>query len=255
MIRVAFVLALLPALAFAQDLAARGAEIYNKSCATGYCHGLQGTQGGAPRLADRGLDEGHIVQVVRSGISGTAMPAFGSSLPDEDLAAVIAYVANLNGISPSSIPTAPRGPTPRKLPPEAELGRRFFFDATLGFSRCSTCHQVDGKGIAVAAPISRIPESVPALKELATPHVGTATVGGESFPALTVSKGGTQVSLYDLTVPPPVLRTFPSASLKLSEGSDWRHASLLAIYPEANLERILNFLRAVRDASSKTLKH
>ena len=30
---------------------ARGAEVYIKSCATGYCHGVKGTAGGAPRLA------------------------------------------------------------------------------------------------------------------------------------------------------------------------------------------------------------
>src|SRR5271166_4058302 len=123
-------LTLLPIVMSAQDLVTRGADIYNKTCATGYCHGMKGAQSGAPRLASRGFDEAYITQVVRSGISGTAMPAFGNVLPYPDVFAVVAYVASLNGITPSRNPLVERGPPPRTLPSDATRGRSLFFAAT-----------------------------------------------------------------------------------------------------------------------------
>ena len=243
--RLAAALCFATLIAAAQDLASRGAEIYNKTCATGYCHGVKGAQSGAPRLASRGFDEAYILQVVRNGIAGSAMPAFGSVLAPPELQAVIAYVDTLNGITPSAMQVPPRGPASGKLPPEAAKGRSLFFAATLGFSRCSTCHQLDSLGIAVADPLVRVPESVQALRDLATPQVSTANVAGESFPALIVSKGGSQTKVYDLTSLPPVLRTIPAAEVTVQEGSAWRHAGAVAGYTEGELEAIVAYLRAV----------
>src|SRR5690348_7496403 len=91
------------AMTHAQDLVKQGEAVFAKSCATGYCHGARGTNGGAPRLAARGFDQGFIANTVQRGISGTAMPAFGSTLSRADLNAVIAYVASLNGIANPTI--------------------------------------------------------------------------------------------------------------------------------------------------------
>ncbi len=158
------------------DAVAHGADVFAQSCATGYCHGVKGTSGGAPRLASRGFDAAYITNVVRSGIQGTGMPAFGTTLNRADLAAVTAYVGSLNGIAPAALPAlADRGMPRRQLPPEAQKGRALFYEAARGFGRCSTCHQVDGVGIAVADPIAKVPESVGALKGLASPHMSTAT--------------------------------------------------------------------------------
>src|SRR5271166_2142907 len=116
-------------LACAQDLLTRGADIFAKSCATGYCHGVKGLAGGAPRLAARGFDEAYIMTVTRTGVSGTAMQAFGSILSRPDLVAVVAYVGSLNGITPSRNPAAADGPEPRSLPPEAAKGRALFSES------------------------------------------------------------------------------------------------------------------------------
>jgi mono/diheme cytochrome c family protein len=236
-------LCLLPALAYAQDMIARGADAFGKSCATGYCHAAKGGSGStAPRLAARGFSEDYISQTIRRGIPGTAMPAFGDVLPRAELMAVIAYVDSLNGIAPRN--PAPEAEPEKKLPPEAEQGRELFFDSLRGFGRCSTCHQLDGFGIPVASPIAKIPADAAALRQLATPEIHTATAGGETFPALIVSQGKNQTKLYDLTSPPPVLRTFATGAVTLKEGSDWRHASVLATYSGAELQSILAFLRA-----------
>lgn len=146
------------------------------------------------------------------GLPGTAMPAFGTTLSRADLGAVIGYVASLNGIANASINLGPggpgaAGPAEKPLSGEAERGRALFFDAVRGFGRCSTCHEVNGIGISVTTAIANIPADPAALRALATPDVRTATVDGESMPALIVSQGKTRALFYDLTSTPPVLRT------------------------------------------------
>ncbi len=230
-----------------QELIARGAELYAKTCATGYCHGVKGAAGGAPRLASRGFDETYILTTTRVGVTGTAMQAFGTTLPRRDLMAVVAYVATLNGIAS---PNLGRGMPvaevpPRVLPADAKIGRELFFDSVRGFARCSTCHALDGLGIAVTTPIANIPANVAALRELVTPQVKTATSGGDSFPALVLTQGVRETKVYDLTLPPPVLRVFPAGTVKVADGSAWKHSSVLGAYQDAELASILSFLRAV----------
>lgn len=238
------ILILAPVCAFAQSpLLTRGQDIYNKTCATGYCHGVKGTPGGAPRLAARGFDDAYIAQTIRAGLPGTGMPAFGTTLERADLAAVVAYVDSLNGVTPPPNPYAMASAGPR-LPPEALAGRRLFADQVRGFARCSTCHQADGIGIAVALPFTSVPADVAALKQVATPHIDTVTAEGDTFPALVLNKSGAMVKLYDLKSLPPVLRTIPKDSVKIQSGSTWHHESMLASYNDQELESILVFLGA-----------
>ena len=247
------VLLVLPiaALAWAQgapDLVQQGDDLYHKTCATGYCHAPKGGPGGgAPRLAARGFDEAYINSTITRGLPGTAMPAFGTVLQRRELTAVIAYVASLNGVTS----TAPNfgggrgGPQEPPLSGEAIRGRDFFHDSVRGFARCATCHQVSGMGIPVASPIAKVPANVPALRALATPQVQTAVVDGDTMPALVLSRGKQRTVFYDLTTAPPVRRTVDSATAKISDGSPWRHASVIGSYGDAELESILSFLRTV----------
>ena len=225
------------------DMAAQGEKVYNQTCATGYCHGVKGASGGAPRLASRGFDAAYITQVVRAGIQGTGMPAFGTTLSRGDLTAVVAYVGSLNGIAPTAALIPDRGMPRRQLPPEAAKGRALFYEAIRGFARCSVCHQVDGTGIAVADPIGKVPENVAALRAIASPHVVNATAEGSTFPALVLSKGAITVKLYDLTTKPPVLRTFAAAEVKIGGASNWSHNSAMAAYNDGELESVLAFLK------------
>jgi mono/diheme cytochrome c family protein len=241
----ALLLLVIPVLGWAQST---GEKVFSQSCATGYCHGARGAPAGAPRLAGRGFDQTYITNTVMRGLPGTAMPAFGTTLSRADLTAVIGYVAQLNGITNPAInlglgSPGPSGSAEPSLSPEAERGRALFFDAIRGFGRCSTCHEVNGVGIPVATPIAQIPRDPAALRALATPDVRTATMGGESMPVLIVSQGKTRALFYDLTSAPPVLRTVDPGTLKVSEGSSWRHASAIGAYNDAELTSILVFLR------------
>src|SRR5215471_3118562 len=247
--RSVLLIALVSTVAFSQDVqdtVRKGEQIFAKTCSTGYCHGPRGTAGGAPRLAARGFDQGFIATTVARGVPGTGMRAFTGTLSNADLAAVVAYVATLNGINNPTVPavTAGRGAAP-SLSADAERGSAAFSDAVRGFGRCSTCHEVNGSGIAVATPISQIPGNAQALRSLATPQVSTATIGVESMPALPVSKTTRSVIFYDLTSSPPVLRTADPASVTLADASTWKHSNVITSYQDNDLEAILAYLRAV----------
>ncbi len=226
---------LIPAIAFPQQ----GEKIFNQTCATGYCHGSKGATGGAPRLAARGFDQAYISAMIARGIPGTAMPAFGATLSRGDLNAVTAYVSALNGISGSTTRTSVK-----VLSPDAARGRELFFEAARSFGRCATCHEMNGMGIPVATPIAVVPPNVASLRTLATPHVRTAVVEGETMPVLVVSEGKRGTILYDLTSSPPVQRSLEPGTVKLTEGSSWKHASAMTSYNDADLAAILSYLRA-----------
>jgi hypothetical protein len=170
---------------------------------------------------------------------GTAMQGWGQRIPKDDSAAVITYVKSLNGIY-----AVGRAAPPPVLTPTAEHGRDLFFDSGGDLTGCSNCHQVNGKGIPVTPPIANIPADVTALRRLATPGVSSATVEGRSFPALVIVKVRDQTKLYDLTTVPPVLLELTPSDVSFSEHSSWRHSSTLGTYPDADLESILEFLRA-----------
>jgi mono/diheme cytochrome c family protein len=226
---------LIPAIAFAQQ----GEKIFNQTCATGYCHGVKGITGGAPRLAARGFDQAYINSTIARGIPGTAMPAFGTTLSRSDLAAVAAYVAGLNGVASTTASSAAK-----PLSSDAAHGRELFFEAARSFGRCATCHEVNGFGIPVATPIAAVPASAAALRALATPDVRTALVDGETIPALVIGQGKGGTILYDLTSAPPVQRSLDSAGVKITDGSNWKHSSVTASYNDAELAAILVYLRA-----------
>jgi mono/diheme cytochrome c family protein len=226
----------------------QGEQVFAKTCGTGYCHGAKGAAGGAPRLAGRHFDQAYIASVVTRGIPGTAMTSFATSLPRPDLVAVIAYVADLNGATDSNIGgegvAGSLAPQPA-LTGEAATGALLFKEAVRGFGRCSTCHEVAGAGISVAAPIVNVPASAAALKALTTPNVKTASMKGESMPALVLSEGKQGTIFYDLTSAPPVQRNAEPGSVKFSDGSNWRHASFIGVYTDSELSAVLAYLRAV----------
>jgi mono/diheme cytochrome c family protein len=229
---------LIPAIAFAQQ----GEKIFKQTCATGYCHGARGETGGAPRLAGRGFDQDYITTTIARGIPGTAMQGFGNTLGRSDLMAVAGYVAALNGVTSTAVVQPAKA-----LSPDGARGRELFSEATRSFARCSTCHEVNGIGIPVTTPIGSVPASVAALKTLATPHVRTAVVDGETIPALVIGEIRHRMILYDLTSAPPVQRSLDPGAVKITEGSSWTHASVISSYSDSEISSILTYLRtAVR---------
>jgi mono/diheme cytochrome c family protein len=230
------------------DVVKQGEAVFSKTCATGYCHGVRGGPSGAPRLAARGFDQAYISSVVIQGIPDTGMASFAKRLSPADLTSVIAYVATLNGIANPDVSmgeAAAKVSTGPALNGEAARGALLFSEAFRSFGRCSTCHEVGGYGIQVAAPIAKVPASVAELKALATPDIKTGSLGGESMPVLVLSQRKQETVFYDLTSAPPVQRNAESGSVKFTDGSAWRHSSVIAAYNDSELTAILAYLRAV----------
>lgn len=228
----------------------RGETVYRASCATGYCHGVNGDMAGAPRLAARGFDVAHIRSTISEGVAGTTMAGFANALSPDDLLAVMTYVAALNDIrnpvfsSSGGLGVAAASQRPA-LSDEGERGRALFSNADKGVGRCSTCHELEGLGIPVAGPMAQIPESIMALRVLQTPQVQQISVGNESMPGLMVANGVTGVLFYDLTVAPPVLRSLPAGTAVQLTESNWSHADFTLTYGEDELRAILIYLSEI----------
>jgi hypothetical protein len=66
------------------------------------------------------------------------------------------------------------------------------------------------------------------------------------MPGLVVAKKANSVTFYDLTVPPPVLRTVTPGEFNNREEADWQHSSVIGAYNDADLTAILAYLRATK---------
>jgi mono/diheme cytochrome c family protein len=244
----AFVIALSCSAQNVASVVKQGEAVFSKTCATGYCHGIRGGPSGAPRLAARGFDQAHIDKIVREGVPDTGMVSFTTRLSPPDLVAVIAYVTTLNGVANPDVSmdgTGQPASTRPTLTGEAARGGRLFSEAVRSFGRCSTCHEVGGFGIPVAAPMAKVPGSAAELKALATPDVKTGAMGGETMPVLVLKQGKQGAVFYDLTSAPPVQRNAEPGSVKFTDGSSWRHSTVIGAYNDSELAAILDYLRAV----------
>ena len=117
-----------------------GKRIFGIHCAR--CHGLDGVGGEGPNLMRENLRRSAadevLVDIVDNGIPGTDMPRHGS-LNTRELWNVAAYVRSL-------------GVVPREDLPGDPVKGRELYEATL----CSTCHIVNGEGMALGPDLSDI---------------------------------------------------------------------------------------------------
>jgi putative heme-binding domain-containing protein len=114
-----------------------GKAIYDQHCTA--CHGPNGGAGErAPAIVisaattlrgERSIAQ--IMEIVRNGIPGSQMPAWGNRLSNDDILKIGAYVHALRG-------TAIDNP----MPGDRAKGEQIFF----GKGQCSSCHMVAGRG-------------------------------------------------------------------------------------------------------------
>ena len=231
-------------------LIARGEKIFAQSCSVGYCHGVAGAAGRGPRLRGRTFSKDYLYNVTRDGIPNSAMPAWKARLKDEDIRAVVDYVASLSSATDAAPPANPMPPGigPASLasfngPPQAARGHALFFDPAR--ENCGVCHSIAGRGIAVGPDLKSLPDLVTPVRSTHSRHVLTARLkNGEEFPALLAEQNGRQTRLYDVTLAPPVLRTFAREDIvSLKENPSWRHSDFVKEYSQAELEDIGVYLR------------
>lgn len=82
-----------PSATAASDAAFDAKQLFASVC--GWCHSSGGREAGkGPKLMNSALTDGEIVYRIKMGKTGQ-MPAFGSALNDQQIAAVVAYIRNL----------------------------------------------------------------------------------------------------------------------------------------------------------------
>jgi len=129
---------------FANDPAApaAGKALFEGTCAA--CHGA-GAAGSerAPALNTgtfrHGGSDAEIFQTIRSGVTGTLMPAF-SALPSDNVWRLVSYIKSLSG------QTGPLG----QATGDAVAGEQIFFSK----GGCSGCHEINGRGLDLASDLS-----------------------------------------------------------------------------------------------------
>jgi putative heme-binding domain-containing protein len=129
--------------------AVEGKPIFASTCAA--CHGLDGAGGEhGPDIAHRReiqqLPDQALLQIVRDGVPGTAMPAF-ASLGSVQIEAVVRYLRTLQGQT-----------TAAELPGDPKHGKTLFF----GAAGCSQCHMANGEGGFMGPDLSSYAAALPA---------------------------------------------------------------------------------------------
>ena len=230
----------------------RGEQIFAQNCSVGYCHGVAGAAGRGPRLRGRSFAKDYLYNVTRDGIPSSAMPAWKDRLKDDDIRAVVEYVANL---ATSTDPALPANPMPPgigpaampgfKGPTSAARGHELFSDPAR--TNCGVCHAVGGRGIAIGPDLTegKSSEMLGEIGAMHSRHVLTAKLkNGEEFPALLAKQNVQEIRLYDLTLAPPVMRTLLRADVvSLGQDSTWRHNDFVKDYSRPELEEIVVYLR------------
>jgi PQQ-dependent dehydrogenase (methanol/ethanol family) len=141
--------------------AVAGRHVFNSTCTP--CHGGAGVgTERAPALDSgqfkHGSEDFEIFQTIQKGVPGTPMPSF-SSFSAEQLWQLVTYVRSLSqsGAGGGSIP--PNA--------DASRGEKLFF----GPGRCSTCHEVNGRGSWLAADLSEVGKQTPARIKTGMQHL------------------------------------------------------------------------------------
>ena len=138
-----------------------GATVYKHMCT--FCHGEDGNGGGKamaylypwPRDFRKGVFkhrstpsgslplDSDIFKTISKGIKGTGMPAWGSSLTDDETWSVIEYIKSFSKRFETEKPKKPidPGPTPPTTPDALKNGQQIYKEM-----RCSRCHGTDLKG-------------------------------------------------------------------------------------------------------------
>jgi cytochrome c oxidase cbb3-type subunit 3 len=111
-------------------------QLFETSCAS--CHGFDAGGGVGPNIqrvpANRGDDE--VVRIIKNGVPGTGMPAFGGTLTDAQAMQIVAYIRSLAGAA-----IGESGKGVQTQTGDAEKGA-----AVYASNGCATCHAVHGTG-------------------------------------------------------------------------------------------------------------
>jgi len=226
---------------------AEGKQVFQTSCAVGYCHGVDGRAGKGPRLRDRTWSRSYLYKTIEQGIPGSGMPAWQGRLSEEKIAAVISYIFTISEEDSSAA---------TKMEPAAAVapdlpGKALFFDL-MRDRNCGVCHRVSDAGSEIAPQFKRLgrtPVQTLLQQIQAQPSSGNniqvRLQDGEEFCGVKASDDHNWLKIYDLEGGgPPVLRTIGKDSILTTKPCPSLnvHADNSKIYSESELLSIVDFL-------------
>jgi putative heme-binding domain-containing protein len=197
----------------AQARSQDGETLFLASCRI--CHGEAGVGNRAPALRGSRLTPEYVSQIIVEGKPGTLMPRFGNAFTETQVRALTQYVMSLQ--RPDSLWNALKG--------SPSAGERVFFDQA-DVRSCHNCHVFSGRGRRVGPDLTARLKGRSAReifqKIVIVPHrsVDPAYVNveivrrdGERLVGIRAGETGDQLTIYDTSVLPPVVRTLARAEI------------------------------------------
>lgn len=208
---------------------AAGRQLFETTCAASTCHGSGGVGATAPKLVDRNFSLDHVRTALLNGRPGTAMPAFKDVLDADMLASVTAYVLSIstNGRWATMVPVLQddKATVSKLFPARVAIGKEdgspaagyaLFYDATQ-MTACRTCHRYRDNGGPVGpdlANLSQPPQNI--FETLTKKNAGNLNyiamnvviLNGTVFPGVMLSQTPDMLRIVDVSVLPPVIRSF-----------------------------------------------
>jgi mono/diheme cytochrome c family protein len=134
-----------------------------------------------------------------------------------------------------------------EIPAQAERGRVFF-----GEKHCTNCHQLEGRGTAVApemAKFARLSPKAFAIMILATRTEYVVSVSlkrGDKFPAMRVSEDEKTVQVYDLSKELPALRKLERSEIdSIRDNDEWKHPPSTTELSDEQLADVIAYIKWV----------
>jgi cytochrome c oxidase cbb3-type subunit III len=118
---------------------AQGKSLFEQNCST--CHGVNADGEDGPDLhgVPASLGDAAVENIIRRGISGTAMPGF-FSISDAGAANIVAYLRTLSGTETSGTTSG-----------DPQKGEALYIS-----SGCAACHMIGGQGGSIGPELTRI---------------------------------------------------------------------------------------------------
>ncbi|MDB5396037.1 MAG: putative heme-binding protein [Rhodospirillales bacterium] len=202
----------------AAELEAAG-NLFSITCSSSFCHGEGGIGARGPSLRNRNFPPNYVRNTIMNGRSGTPMPSFKDALTPNEIAMIAGYVMSLspeNHTADTGSAEAVAAPAAIPLSDQALRGSDLFFDQTRS-SNCAACHSYGSKGGLVGPdlstvagkPASAIYQSIikPAVSSDAYPAITVTTRDGRKFAGIKRDQNDQQVTFFDVSSAPPVLRS------------------------------------------------
>lgn len=223
-----------------------GRQLFETTCANGYCHAAGGGGSGPTNLQNRNFTFRQVIDIISNGVPGTAMPSWRNKFSSTEISELAAYVLSLSPGN-ANLPSAPETSSEPALPGsssksahtfsrtvEAEVGgsaregRSIFFDDTEPAS-CGVCHAYRGKGGRVGPDLTDVAGMAPReiLRDILRPDraatdpryakIQITTRDGQLYVGVKSDETEDVIRLYDTSSMPPVLRTFLKSDVVSTE--------------------------------------